>query len=230
MSISVVLPIGPYKGNVEWLGEAVESINKQTMLPEQVVCILDGCDLMEPIDRLFDYGIGLRFRTWRPPWRVGVGHAFNFGVALAPTECVFMMGSDDVLHHECLERCWNRYISTGRVDGYYWVPVQYMSDGHVQHEVCNAAMVTKRFWRMTGGFPIEATTAPDAALNSIMMIHPELPRFKVGDGPLYYYRNHDDTDTRKHGEWWQTVIDIRNHVTREWGAPSWTRHFPMDGR
>lgn len=223
--ITVVIPVGPYPGNIQWLGEAVRSVQNQTY-PQGLIEILFINDGAWAHNESPD--VSALHSMYTPPWRLGVGHAFNFGVALAPTECVFMMGSDDILDPDCLELCAHAYETIGR-DAYYWVPVQYIDSGQVQFEVCNAAMVTKGFWRKSGGFPIEATTAPDAALNSIMMTHPELERIRVGDRPLYYYRSHDDTDTRKHGEWWQTVIDIRNHVTREWVRPEWTRNFVRSG-
>lgn len=213
-SITVVIPVGPYEGNKRWLIDAVASVEDQVKTPYEILFINDGAWSRDEVPPWTN----ISHRVYTPPWRLGVGHAFNFGVGLSHTECVFMMGSDDLIHRNCLMECARSYEQSGGRDGYYWVPVQYMDDGHIQREPCNAAMVTKRFWNMTGGFPIEATTGCDAALLSICIAH-NLPRFQVSYDPLYYYRSHDDTDTRKHGSWWQTVIDVRNHVTREWKPP-----------
>lgn len=225
--VTVVIPIGPYEENTRWLHEAIQSIQSQTLKPTQVVFILDGCDGDKVIDAACDDGIGLNFRSYRPLWRLGVGHAFNFGVSLAETECVFMLGSDDVLEPECLERCITAYEGLGQADGYYYVPVQYMSGGHVQYDPCNAAMVTKGLWKLTGGFPVEAVTAPDAALISILMVHGPEMLIQVGDKPLYQYRSHVGTDTARHGAWHATdvIVQTRNLLTQEWTSPLWTSQF-----
>ena len=222
---SVVIPVGPYVNNIAWLDDALDSLVKQTVQPKSVIFIYDG---MDPIYRRSTDFYGIPFYHYRPPWRLGVGHAFNFGVALSKSECVFMMGSDDVLAPECLEYCLERYAQNEYRDAYYHVPVSYMSDGHVQYDPCNAAMVTKGLWRKTGGFPIEAPTAPDAALISILMVHIPEALVSVGDGrPLYYYREHDETDTRKHGRYHaeDVIVRTRNILTEEWQPPVWSDRY-----
>lgn len=177
----------------------------------------DGAGL-SPVGKVCDIPITI----YRAPWRLGVATAFNFGVALSPTDCVFMLGSDDYLEPECLETClWaferdneTRWLS------YYWVPVHYLDERPEPDQFlpCNAAMVTKQFWRYVGGFPYEAFTAPDAALVSIMLSHGEKAGYlkQVGTKPLYNYRPHDGTDTAKRGAWQGIILGIRHLVSQEW--------------
>lgn len=219
-----MIPVGPYPENVKWLAECIESVCAQILKPEQVVFVND----MSSIDfSYFDHRLwksNIETYWYDPPWRLGVGHAFNFGVRVAPTECVFMLGSDDTLEPDCLERCMEAYNVQKRFFGYYWVPVRYMDDGSVQALPCNAAMITKSLWKRTGGFPVEAVTAPDAALVSIMLKHPEAGMLiKVGDKPLYNYRRHPGTDTARHGAWLDITTRTRDLLTREWEPPQWTR-------
>lgn len=200
--------MGPHPANTRWLDECIDSIDPTIA---SILLVDDtGNDVkLEPFRSRVDM-------IYKPPWRLGVGHAFNFGVALAKTECVFMLGSDDYLHPSCLNECWNSYIAHNRLDAYYSVTVKYINSGQVQQIPCNAAMVTKGFWKMTGGFPVACHTAPDAALLSICMAH-KLPVVCIpSQEPLYYYRDHPETDTIKHAAWHDVVIQVRNLVTLEW--------------
>lgn len=211
--ISVVIPVGPYPANVKWLQEALDSVLTQTQRPEQVLLINDGhVDLSQYMCK--------SVREWCPPWRSGVAHSFNFGVALAETPLVLMMGSDDILKPECIERILDAYTANHSQDAYYWLDVEYMSTGNKQSIPCNAAAVTKGLWNKTGGIPIEAACgAGDAALLSIMMVHmPKLIKWVPSDEPLYVYRDHPDTDTIHRGAWHQLIIDVRDLVTREWNG------------
>lgn len=208
MGISVVIPVGPYPANKRWLDEAVASADSQS---DDVLLIVDGAD----IDRFY-YTRWKHVRVWRAPWRLGISHAFNFGVMMAQSDLVFMLGSDDTLEPTCLERCLEAYEKRKHVDGYYSVPIRYMDTGEVQTIPCNAAMVTKGLWRKTGGFPIEtALGSGDAALLSIMMVHyPELIKHVASaGGHLYNYRRHPGIHTYKLGPWWSIVNETRNKLT-----------------
>lgn len=159
-------------------------------------------------------------RVWRSPWRLGVACAFNFGVALARGDLVFLLGSDDELEPDCLERCVREWEKGKGRDAYYWVSVLY-TDGReypVQDLPCNAAMVTKGLWRQTGGFPVEtASGAPDAALISILMAHrPELLVPVARGRPLYRYRAHGETDTAGRGPWQGIILATRDLLTATW--------------
>lgn len=234
--ISVCIPVGPFKGNKDWLDEAIDSCKNQTLKPEQILLINDGAgeSLYDYIDvqRSDDPFKPHRFvRVWDAPWRLGISHAFNFGVMLAPTECVFMLGSDDTLESTCLERCWESYLKHNKEDAYYSVPIRYMDTQEVQTAPCNAAMVTKGFWRKTGGFPIEtAIGIGDSTLLSICLAH-KLPVYWVGhdtdqdDVSLYNYRRHPDIHTFKLGKWWGVIDQIRNICTENWQEPDWGHNY-----
>lgn len=223
--ISVVLPVGPEPHHSQWLYEALESISRQTLLPVEVLLVNDSPYRSMMHDWPFPVNV------YRPPWRLGVAHAFNAGVALAPTECVFMMGADDTIEPECLERCYGAYmahVQSGEQDIAAWfsVSVRYMDTGEIQTLPCHAAMVTKALWQLTGGLPTEAASgASDAALLSIMIgNYPNAGRiFKVAEGlPLYNYRRHGQSDTASKGPWQGVILETRNLVTSQWDLPSWT--------
>lgn len=224
--ISVTIPVGPFKGNKDWLKECLTSVVHQTMLPAHLVLIDDGARLKE---RSLYYQSGAELinhvtgkslcpiTLYKAPWRLGISHAFNFGVMLAPTECVFMLGSDDTLEPECLERCWQSYLDHDKADAYYYVPIRYMDTGELQGSPCNAAMVTKSFFRRTGGFPIEtAIGGGDTTLLSICLAH-KLPGHNVAvDKHLYNYRRHPDIHTFKLQKWWPVINEIRSKLTEDW--------------
>lgn len=216
--ISVVIPVGPHEANKRWLDEALESVKQQTYNGiVQIILIDDGANLNDYV-QLGNISIW----TYKPPMRLGISHAFNAGVALATFNCVFMLGSDDTLEPTCLERVMQSYNKRAKADGYYSVPIKYMDTSEIQTAPCNAAMVTKEFWRMTGGFPIEsAIGAGDSILLSICLAH-KLPVYWVGEDtdapetPLYNYRRHEDIHTYKLTKWWHVVSEIRDICTRDW--------------
>lgn len=224
--ISVTIPVGPYPANKQWLREALDSCKQQTMQPEEVLLIDDGAGLSYN-----ECAAIVKCDIWHAPWRMGISHSFNVGVAIAVTNCVFMLGSDDTLEPTCLERCWESYQHRNQVDGYYSVPIRYMDTQEVQTAPCNAAMVTKGFWRKTGGFPIETSMGMgDHTLLSICIAH-KLPVYWVGedtnqpDVPLYNYRRHPDIHTFKMGRWFGVQTQIEEILTRDWQPPEWGDNY-----
>lgn len=229
VDISVVIPVGPFKGNREWLNECINSALDQTLPPAQLIIIDDMAGLKK-----HDVPIAVS-RLWHSPWRLGVASAFNVGVALSETNCVFMLGSDDTLEQTCLANCAFKYEHVQKPDlSYFYVGVRYSDGREDQYTPCNAAMATKTLWNHTGGFPVEAASgAPDAAFISILMgaggaagelvcVNPHTP--------LYNYRVHPDTDTSKKGTWQGVILETRNLVTLEWATPEWTpRKVVHDG-
>lgn len=223
--ISVVIPVGPFESNKRWLRECMDSIIVQTLQPSDVVLIDDGAELNN-LEWLWNQGLfnTLVLRPCIMPWRTGISHAFNYGVALADSECVFMLGSDDTLEPQCLEKCLEAYNKNTQLNAYYSVPIRYIDDLTIQTAPCNAAMVTKEFWKQTGGFPIEtAIGIGDSTFLSICLRH-NLPVRWVGEDvgqpevPLYNYRRHPDIHTYKLGPWWGVVDSIRNIATEQWDA------------
>jgi glycosyltransferase involved in cell wall biosynthesis len=245
--ITVVIPVGPDPIYRKYLNEAILSVRAQTHMPDEILLIDDqagldyktlpeifapwdiGRDHPEPPSMecytLDSPGRQLALRVWQTPWLSGVAHSFNFGVALAANDLVFMMGSDDRLEPHCLEDCVAAYEASGKRPGYYWVDVQY-SDGPQQALACNAAMVHKAMWRSSGGFPVESAVGPcDTMLLSILLAHPEagtLIHVKSATPP-YWYRRHDQTYSRIRGSKFGGVHGpIRSKVTELWQKPTWT--------
>ena len=147
----------------------------------------------------------------------GVADAFNFGVALAGNNLVFMLGSDDKMMPTCLEECVKAY-DEHKIEGWYNVTTNNATDGNMSIPN-NAAMVTQELWKELGGFPPSAGVgAPDALLLSIMMVHMPERIYQVLPGtPLCWLREGDHQDTRKNGWLFATeIIPIRGKETDRW--------------
>lgn len=204
--ITVSIPVGPHPSNRRWLDECLLSIERQTEKPDEILIIDDGANL-EPMSGV---------KIYKTPWLSGVAHAFNFGVALAKHDLVIMLGSDDRLLPKAVAECWRAWDRIRDPLGYYAMCVVY-PDGREQNVPCNAAMVHKELWRHNGGFPIEASIgACDTMLLSMMLAC----RGKAGNiygitnEPLYWYREHDETDTSTRRAIWSSYIAaVRNLVT-----------------
>lgn len=228
--ITVAIPVGPESHHQQWLYECLESLQKQTRFPNEILIVDDMANLLIP-DILSENKWGL-FRVWKAPWRLGVAAAMNFGVALASNNLVFMLCADDTLHPECLARCLDAYEKISEEDRdqtYFFVGVKYL-DGRKEDEQfvpCGAAMVSKSLWRQNGGFPPEsASGAPDAALISTMMVHGDAGKIVgVGEGMcLYNYRPHANSDSANRHGWQGVILQTRDIVTRDWKPPKWGRY------
>lgn len=228
--ISVVIPVGPYEANKRWLPQAVESALLQSLKPVEILLIDDQASLTPG-----DLGLELHrevvnnegfiawrdeslpIKAWRTPWLSGVAHAFNFGVALAKSELVFMLGSDDYLDLRCLERCVRAWETNQKEDAYYWVGVHYLDEREEKDQFlpCGAAMVTKGFWKWSGGFPTQsASGASDAAL--ISCLWGNYPKKLVPvhlSTPLYSYRSHEGSDSSRASPWQGVILATRDILT-----------------
>ncbi len=229
--ITVVIPVGPDPIYRQYLGDAIESVQRQTLAPTELLLIDDQAGLPWQWDGSCDDAIGgvIHRRIWRTPWLSGVAHSFNFGVALALNDLVFMMGSDDLLEPHCLQDCMDAYQANGEKPAYYHVDVKY-SDGLEQSAPCNAAMVHKEMWRASGGFPVEsAVGAGDTMLISILLTHKLAGQLYhvESETPPYWYRKHDQTYSRTRGSKFFAALDpVRDVVTQLWTPPHWTRRQP----
>jgi glycosyltransferase involved in cell wall biosynthesis len=216
--ISVVIPVGPNPVYKKWLRSCIASVHTQTYEADEILLIDD----MAHLDRI--RAEVNKCMVWKTPWLSGVAHAFNFGVALARNECVFMLGSDDKLYPECLEKVAKAYVDIGDELGYYGVTCDIQDYGY-QDLLNNAAMVTKSLWNHTGGFPIPqaAMSPPDAMLLSIMMYHMQDHLHKVDQGnPLYWVRRHPDQAGHIYNQY-PLSVNARDKITREWRPPKWTK-------
>ena len=220
--ITVVIPVGPEAHHKQYLEEACLSIQQQTVLPDQVLFVSDMADFEIPHRLLADV---MTYERWESPWRMGVSGAFNAGISLAQNELVFMLGADDKLLPNCLERCAHAYEENKEQDAFYWVGVEY-SDGRQQSLPCGTAMVTKGLWKLTGGFPPEVGSgACDTAFISMLMVHhPERLVCVEGQQPLAWYRVGEETDTSTRAPWQGVILETRDILTRTWKAPQWGRY------
>lgn len=233
--ISVVIPVGPRPIHQTWLPECLASVAVQTLRPTDVVIVDDMADLateqLEPLG-------GIPARIVRNAWRLGVGSSLNCGVALAANELVFLLAADDWLEPDCLESCVAEWQARADPIGYYHVTVRYrvepgyvpaveLPPGGLQDLPCGAAMVTKKLFRHTGGFPVESGSgSPDAALISILIGQKgeagNLYHVRQGT-PLYNVRFHLGQESGMVGPWWNVIIQTRDLVTKLWQSPDWNR-------
>lgn len=219
--VTVLVAVGPHPHNRRWLEECVQSVERQTVRPSELLLIDDSG---RQDGNLLQWMVYHRYqcRVWESPWNLGVAHAYNVGVGLSRTPLVFMLGSDDTLEPTCIEECVKAYELHKDDRAYYYVTVRYMSDGFIQTVPCHAAMVVRGHWQHLGGFPLaSASGAPDAAAISIMMRHGhKAGRLRpVAEGtPLYNYRSHSETDTAGKAPWQDVILRTRDLVTREWVA------------
>ncbi len=230
-----MVPVGPEQHHRKYLEECLTSIDRQSVLPSEVLLVDDMAGLPDIVGDFKGYAT----RIWGAPWRLGVSAAFNCGVALAEQELVLMLGADDWLEPECVEKCLRRYAEVNEPLGYYSLTVKYhwegvepvnVEAGDIQTSPCGAAMVTKALWRHTGGFPFEAGTSGDGALVSILIAHKKAGKlFAVAEGePLYNYRAWPGSDTEVHRSWifeGQSPIELMRHgITANWKQPAWGRY------
>ena len=225
--ITVVIPVGPNPGNIQWLDECFASIVAQTDKPAEVLLIDDrgigqhgpllfhdtvwlGDALQRRLATSKSDEVGFRVRQWKTPWVSGVAHAFNFGIGLAEHDLVVQLGSDDRLEAWAIADCWRAWEKFKDPMGYYWMSVKY-STGETQAIPCHASMVPKTLWEATGGFPVEsAVGAPDSIFISMMHAakgaRGNLREVKSRLGCPYWYRVHEGTDTARRMPRFQGVI------------------------
>lgn len=222
--ITVAIPVGPFPQNKRWLREAVESVVAQDPRPSEVLLVDDMADLS---DVALPNAPDVHIRRWLSPWRLGVAHGFNFCVALAKENNVLMMGSDDMLLPGCLAECMKVLKAHNFKDAYYWLGIQFNDGRPDQYVPVNAAVTTKGFWKLTGGFPPEsAVGAPDSCLTSIIEKHfPKLMIPVSGHKPLYWYRDHPESFTlSRHVNWMGIRAWANNTLLETYSPPSWGRY------
>ncbi len=168
--VAVVIPVGPETRHAEWLDECLLSVAAQTVLPDDIVIVDDmhGGALVERADVVLPVDVDVF--SYRPPWRLGVAHAFNAGSAVAfnrGADLALMLGADDTIQPRVIESLVTTYEREDRRDGFYFCEVHY-SDGRPDQMLpCNCAAWTPGLFKRTGGFPVEsASGACDAAFVS----------------------------------------------------------------
>ncbi len=233
LRITVAIPVGPEAHHKQWLDECLESVARQTRLPDEVLLIDD----MAGLDANLFHSDAYPIRVWQSPWRLGVAHAFNFGVALAEHELVLMLGADDRLEPACVESCLAQYEASERQDAYYHLPFVYATRGVEGEEdsdktstsITNMAMVTKGLWRKTGGFPIVAALGPCDYIMGPVMDKSGLPYIFVKPlqgKTLYWFRCHMLNEfrvrMRDYPGWPHETVRIL--LAASWKTPEWGRY------
>jgi glycosyltransferase involved in cell wall biosynthesis len=232
--IAVVIPVGPEAHHADYLDEALASVYAQARLPDWLVVVDDmhGRDLHERV-----MAVTRRRYEWKrvmPLWRLGVGSAFNHGVAQALNgdpyvvpgcDLALMMGADDRLEPRVLEHLERVYEAEGKRDGYYALDTIYQ-DGTEQSLPNNNAAVTAGFMRETGGLPIEASSGGmDAALISAMLVHRREYLIHVtGPEGRFWSRQHANQESARLGAYFGAMDIIRGVFTEQWKPTNWGRY------
>ncbi len=137
--VTVAIPVGPFAANKTWLREAIDSAVEAGA--SEILLISDMAGNLSEYWAAFP-----EVTVWETPWRVGVATAFNFGVALAEHDLVFLLGSDDTLEPDCLYECVKAYNKVLMPETKYFAVGVHYSDGREdpdQYTPCGAAMVSK---------------------------------------------------------------------------------------
>lgn len=228
--IGVVIPVGPEEHHATWLEECIASVRDQSRKADHLVLVDDmhgGLLAQHLLHSGLDFPKAVTL--WAPPWRLGVGSAFNHGVAIAHQhgcDLALMLGADDVLEPRVLERVVGTFEANDKADGYYWCDVVY-EDGTEQALPCNNAAVTPGFMRATGGLPVDASSgAMDAALISALLVHrPDLlVHASGGDGGRFWSRQHPQQETARLNRYGAANAIIRDVFTQNFTPPQWGRY------
>ena len=225
--ITIAIPVGPSEANQRWLHECFDSILMQDVKPDEVLVIDDQAHMdWEPWRKRFLIS-SIEFNHWKTPWLSGVAHAFNFGVAMAKSDLVIMLGSDDELKPWAVEDCWRSWTVNKNPLGYYYLDIVYSETGETQSLATNAAMVHKNLWNRTGGFPPQSAMGrPDTIFVSMLMVQGKT----VGElinveskAPPYFYRSHPETETNiRHGRWEAGIMAFMEDYQKEFTPPLWS--------
>lgn len=97
MKFTVLLPVY-YGDNAEYLSEAIESVINQTVMPDEILIVVDG-----PINNDLSQVLEIYSRTYREIIDViyfeenrGLGHVLKEGVVLSKCEIIARMDADDI--------------------------------------------------------------------------------------------------------------------------------------
>ena len=223
--ITVVIPVGPRAEDCAYLVECLASVPEGTP-----VMVVDDMHEVGCHDQCAAVVYRKDLEWHHNPWNLGVAASFNVGVALAPTEHVLLLGADDVLQPDAIERAQAAIEANPYEQAYYWYHVRYLDDRPepLQAQPCGAAVVTKALWRATGGFPVEAAVGrSDVMLVGLLMGHPEagtLVEITDGGEPPYHVRTHAGQHTASRGPWVHALEATADAYWRTWTPPAWGRY------
>lgn len=98
LKFSVLLPILERKDIIDGFPKALESIFKNTILPEQVVVTIDGKASSSFSDLIVKYGDKYNLDLVWIPQKVGLDKALNIGLKKCRNEYIFRADGDDINH------------------------------------------------------------------------------------------------------------------------------------
>jgi glycosyltransferase involved in cell wall biosynthesis len=159
--VSVVIPCFNH-GRV--VGEAVESILKQTWQDTEILIVDDGSDQPETIAILEDFSRP-RTRVFHHQQNLGLPAARNTGIQNAKGKYICCLDADDKLHPTYLEKALCLMESNLGIDFVYawtqvfgeenrvWYALQFDPEGLLDHNQLNPpAVFRRRCWEKAGGF------------------------------------------------------------------------------
>lgn len=116
MKFSVLMSVYK-KDNPEWLKMALHSIFNQTILPNELVIVLDGAVSDEIIQVIREYeGLPEKFNMIPLAQNVGLGMALNIGLTHTTNELVARMDADDLSRGDRFEKQLDVFKKNGEVD------------------------------------------------------------------------------------------------------------------
>jgi glycosyltransferase involved in cell wall biosynthesis len=224
--VTVLIPVGPQSAYLQWLPEAIDSVFKQTAVPDEILILADGFNLWahERLDvlvfpELYRETLGLnrsvlysdgakqmwvessekqspKLSYWQTPWNIGFAQIFNCGVGLALHDNIVYLASDDRLMSSAIEDCLQTWHDNNEKDAWYALSYQVGSDVYTIPN--NAAMITRALWRWLKGYPPSAFAGPDALTLSRLMIAAPDRIIKVKEKKAnYWVREHPYQDTKR---------------------------------
>lgn len=249
-NVTVLMPIGPKPGHLQWFNEALQSVYDQTYPVKEIMLIDDQAHLssqwiwntFDTFPEKFHYMDTFQWgkqvwvwddppkereiyiSLWPTPWLLGFAAAFNCGMQLALTDLVMYLGSDDKLYPDCVADCVEAYTLNNKEDAWYAVSYDVENERGVHTIPNNCAMTTKGFWRWSGGFPPSAFAGPDALLLSRLLKHAPEKIIMVKPGKANYFnRSHADQDTHSTASFFLDEMNsIRNKETERFiPNPEW---------
>ena len=215
MEFSVLMAVYR-KENPAWFREALESIFRQTVQPDEIVLVKDG-GLTEELDAVIDEYKARHplFRIVENPTNMGLGLSLRKGVEACSFDLIARMDSDDLLPADRFEKqlarmregydvvsCWS-IIFKGSLDHVVALKTrpehhgQIVKLAHSRSPVCHAACFLRRQKVLEAGNYVHCPYYEDYHLWVRMILAGA--RFYNCQEPLYYIRTSDEQLNRRSG-------------------------------
>lgn len=230
LNISVIIPCGPLPETELYLPEMIESICKQTELPNEVVIIDDAAHISQECKDVVGVELfrnGIKVQWLKNQWNLGESSSRNIATVNASNDWVFQAAYDDRLFPRCLEMCW-KYAHQMNFDtsGYYYVVLEIDGQEEKQGQVGAHAMFHKDLWARLGGYPLVGCLglADIGFIDLVMTKGGKI--YQVKDWALYWHRTHKNNGVYlvppalRH-----YARELANENTANWKYPEWVRGY-----